>query len=126
MAQKLGIYKCELCGNIVEVLDSGAGQLVCCGEPMKLLEARSVDTGSEKHVPVIEKTADGVLVKVGAVAHPMEDDHYIEWIELECEHCVCRKFLAPGQAPEALFPGCDCGELKAREYCNKHGLWRND
>ncbi len=123
MAEKLEIYKCEACGNIVEVLHGGAGELVCCGAPMILFKEGTVDASREKHVPVIEKTADGYKVTVGAVAHPMEEKHWIEWIELIADGTVYRQFLAPGQAPEATF--CIKAEkVVAREYCNIHGLWK--
>jgi superoxide reductase len=123
MAEKLEIYKCEACGNIVEVLHGGEGELVCCGAPMKLFKEGTVDASKEKHVPVIEKTADGYKVTVGAVAHPMEEKHWIEWIELIADGKVYRQFLAPGQAPEATF--CVKAEkVVAREYCNIHGLWK--
>lgn len=126
MTEVLQVYKCELCGNIVEVLHQAGGVLVCCGQPMELKTENTTDGAAEKHVPVIEKTADGYLVKVGSVAHPMEDKHYIEWIELITGGKAYRKFLKPGEAPEATF----CIEVKdgdamfAREYCNLHGLWK--
>jgi superoxide reductase len=123
MPEKLEIYKCNVCGNIVEVLHGGAGDLVCCNEPMQLLEENSTDAATEKHVPVVEKTEDGVKVKVGSVEHPMEEKHYIEWIEVECCGKTCTAFLKPGDKPEAAFPGCDCVK-KVREYCNLHGLWK--
>ena len=99
------IYKCEVCGNIVEVLHAGAGELVCCGQPMKNMVAGTTDGAAEKHVPVIEKVEGGYKVKVGSVAHPMTEAHYIEWIELICNKCgkVQRKYLKPGEAPEAVF-----------------------
>ncbi len=125
MAERLEVYKCEICGNMVEVLHGGKGELVCCGQPMKLMTENTVDAAKEKHVPVIEKTADGYLVKVGSVAHPMEEKHYIEWIELIADGSVYRKFLDPGQAPEALFCVA-AGKTAAREYCNLHGLWKTD
>ena len=103
MAEKLQVYKCEICGNIVEVLHGGRGELVCCGKPMKLFEENTVDAAKEKHVPVVEATADGVKVKVGSVAHPMEPDHYIEWIEVIAGGRVYTEFLKPGGAPEAVF-----------------------
>ncbi len=117
------IYKCEVCGNIVEVLHTGAGELVCCGEPMKLLKENTVDAAKEKHVPVIEKSADSVTVKVGSVAHPMEEKHYIEFIELIADGKVYRKFLKPGDQPEATFK-IKADNVSAREYCNLHGLWK--
>lgn len=125
MAEQLEIYKCEVCGNIVEVLHAGGGELVCCGQPMKLMTENTVDAAKEKHVPVIEKTADGYLVKVGAVPHPMEAKHWIEWIELVADGKAYRQFLNPGDTPEATF--CVKAEkVYAREYCNIHGLWKKD
>ncbi|MFH7320614.1 desulfoferrodoxin [Desulfurivibrio sp. D14AmB] len=123
MAKKLEVYKCDLCGNIVEVLHAGAGQLVCCGQPMRLMTENTVDAAKEKHVPVIEKVEGGYLVKVGAVPHPMEEKHYIEWIELLADGKVYRQFLEPGQTPEAFFP-VSAAQVTAREYCNLHGLWK--
>ena len=123
MAERSQIYKCELCGNIVEVLHSGKGELVCCGKPMKLFTENTVDAAREKHVPVIEKTDAGIKVKVGSVAHPMTPEHYIEWIELSGEGKTCRQILKPGEAPEALFPAVS-GAVSAREWCNLHGLWK--
>ena len=123
MAERLEVYKCDLCGNIVEVMHGGAGELVCCGQPMKLFVANTVDAAKEKHVPAIEKTADGFKVKVGSVAHPMEEKHYIEWIEVVAGGKSYRQFLNPGEAPEATF--CiDADRVTAREYCNLHGLWK--
>jgi len=123
MAEKLQIYKCEVCGNIVEVTHGGDGELVCCGKPMKLMTENTVDAAKEKHVPVMEKTANGFLVKIGSVAHPMEDKHYIEWIEILTEDGKAyRKFLKPGDKPEAEFCITE-GFVTAREYCNLHGLW---
>ena len=123
MAERLEVYKCNLCGNIVEVMHGGAGELVCCGEPMKLFVENTVDAAKEKHVPVIEKTAEGFKVKVGSVAHPMEEKHYIEWIEVVAGGKTYCQFLKPGEAPEATF--CiDADRVIAREYCNLHGLWK--
>jgi superoxide reductase len=124
MTKKLQIYKCEACGNIVEVLHAGGGELVCCGGPMKLMEENVVDAAQEKHVPVIEKTADGINVKVGSVPHPMEEEHYIEWIELIADGRAYRQFLSPGDTPEALFK-IEAQNITAREYCNLHGLWKS-
>jgi superoxide reductase len=121
--ERLQIYHCPICGNIVEVLTAGGGELVCCGEPMRLLTENTVDASKEKHVPVIEKTAEGYRVKVGAVPHPMEAKHHIAWIELIADGKAYREFLKPGQAPEAFF--CVRAEnVVAREYCNLHGLWK--
>jgi len=118
------IYKCSICGNIVEVLYAGGGTLVCCGKPMELLKEKTEDVGQEKHVPVIEKTEKGVKVKVGSVPHPMEENHYIQWIELIVDGISLRKFLKPGDKPEVEF-GISGEKLTAREYCNLHGLWKS-
>ncbi len=123
MAERLEVYKCDLCGNIVEVLHGGAGELVCCGQPMKLFTENTVDAAKEKHVPVIEKVTGGIKVKVGDVPHPMEEKHYIEFVELIADGKVYRQFLNPGEAPEAMF--CiEAAQVSAREYCNLHGLWK--
>ena len=124
MVQLKEVYKCTICGNIVEVVHASDGELVCCGQPMVLLVEKLVDVGNEKHVPVIEKTANGVKVKVGSIPHPMEEKHYIEWIELMADDNVYRKYLKPGDKPEAEF--CiTAKKLSAREYCNIHGLWKS-
>ena len=123
MAEKLEVYKCDKCGNIVEVLHGGGGELVCCGEPMKLMKENTVDAAKEKHVPVIEKTADGFKVKVGAVAHPMEEKHFIEWVEIIADGKAYRQFLNPGETPEATFK-IEAQSVTAREYCSLHGLWK--
>ncbi len=117
------IYKCKICGNIVEVLHMGGGTLVCCGEPMELLQEKTADVGLEKHVPVIEKTATGIKVKIGSIPHPMEDKHYIEWIQIIADGRSYRKFLKPGDTPEAEF-NIQAENITAREYCNIHGLWK--
>ena len=124
MAERLEVYKCEICGNIVEVLHGGGGELVCCGQPMVLMVENIVDAAKEKHVPVIEKVSGGIKVKVGSVAHPMEEKHYIEWIELIAGDTAYRQFLNPGGTPEAVFM-VDATEVSAREYCNLHGLWKS-
>jgi superoxide reductase len=123
MTERLQIYKCEVCGNIVEVLHEGQGELVCCGQPMKLFVENTVDAAREKHVPVLEKTTTGAKVKVGSVAHPMEEKHYIEWIEVVINGKAYRQFLKPGDSPEAAFD-VKAEKITAREYCNIHGLWR--
>ena len=123
MAKRMQVYKCEICGNIVEVLHEGRGALVCCGQPMKLYEENTVDAAREKHVPVVEKVEGGFKVTVGSVAHPMQDKHYIEWIEVMAGDRVCRQFLKPGGAPEATF-AIDADAVTARAYCNLHGLWK--
>lgn len=125
MAEKLQVYKCMVCGNIVEVLHGGAGELVCCGQPMENLVVKTADEGKEKHVPVIEKVNGGVKVKVGSVAHPMEEKHYIEWIELLADGKAYRQFLNPGDAPEAVF-SIEADSVSAREHCNVHGLWKGE
>ena len=120
---QLQIYRCNVCGNMTEVVGASTGTLACCNQSMELLEAGATDAAQEKHVPVIEKTDAGVVVKVGSVAHPMQEDHYIAWIELLADGRCCRKFLKPGEAPEATF-AVQAEELTAREYCNLHGLWK--
>lgn len=119
------IYRCEICGNIVELAHPGVGQLICCGEHMKLLEAKTQDEGSEKHVPVIERIEGGFKVKIGSVPHPMEDRHYIEFIEVLADDKVYRRYLKPGQTPEAEFK-LVADRLTVREYCNVHGLWKKE
>jgi superoxide reductase len=123
MTEKLQIFKCEVCGNMVEMVHGGAGELVCCNQPMKLFVENTVDAAKEKHVPVKEAVDGGLKVKVGEVAHPMEEKHYIEWIEIIADGVAYRRFLNPGEAPEAVFPVK--GEFTAREYCNLHGLWKS-
>lgn len=122
MTQKHQIYRCAVCGNVVEVLHTGIGELVCCGQPMQLMESKSEDTGFEKHLPVIEKSDGKVMVRVGSVPHPMEEAHYIEWIEITTESGVYKKFLKPGEPAEAVFE-VEADEVRARIYCNIHGLW---
>jgi superoxide reductase len=122
MTELKQIYKCEVCGNIVEVVHASGGTLACCGQSMKLVVENTVDAAKEKHIPVVEKVEGGVLVKVGAVEHPMLDIHYIEWIEVHTENKVYRKFLNPGEKPEAFFM-IEEEILNVREYCNVHGLW---
>jgi superoxide reductase len=122
MAERLEVYECKICGNIVEVLRGGQGELVCCGQPMEKLVAKTADAGKEKHVPVIEKLTDGFKVKIGSIPHPMEEKHYIEWIELLADGIAYRKFLKPGVAPEAIF-NVKATTVLAREHCNIHGLW---
>jgi len=123
MAKRLQIYKCNACGNIVEVLHGGDGELVCCGKPMELLEEKTADAKTEKHVPVIEKIDGGYKVKVGSVPHPMKEEHFIEWIELLADGKAYRQFLKPGDEPEATF-AVKAGSVSAREHCNVHGLWK--
>ena len=123
MTKRLQIYKCDVCGNMVEVIHEGIGELVCCNQPMTLQVENTVDAAQEKHVPVIEKTADGYLVKVGSIAHPMLDNHYIEWIELLADGKAYRQFLNPGEKPEAIFH-IESKDVSAREFCNLHGIWK--
>ena len=125
MAERMQIYKCMVCGNIVEVLHAGAGELVCCGKPMEKLAAKTAEQGKEKHLPVIERTESGIEVKVGSVAHPMEEKHYIEWIEVSSDGKSSRQFLKPGDEPQASF-AIQAGEVAAQEHCNVHGLWRSE
>lgn len=123
MTQQNEVYKCALCGSIIEALHPGAGELVCCGQAMTLMSENTVDAALEKHVPVVEKTAAGYKVTVGSVAHPMEEKHWIEWVELIADGKVYRQNLNPGDAPEAVF--CvEADEVVVREYCNLHGLWK--
>jgi len=125
MAKFRGIYKCNICGNIVEVLHEGAGALVCCGEEMQFMEEKTQDSKIEKHVPYIEKTKNGVIVKVGQnQAHPMEEKHYIEWIEIIADGVSYKRFLKPGDKPQAEFE-IKAKTINAREYCNIHGLWKS-
>ena len=124
MAERLEIYKCEVCGNIVEVLHGGGGTLVCCGADMALFTENSVDAAVEKHVPVVAKTADSVTVKVGEAAHPMLEKHYIEQIEIIADGKVYLQFLNPDDAPEATF-NIAADAVTARSYCNLHGLWKS-
>lgn len=122
MPNLLEVYKCELCGNIVEVIHGGGATLVCCGQDMTLMTENTVDAAKEKHVPVIEFADGGVKIKVGSVSHPMEEKHYIEWVEIVADGKAYRQFLKPGEAPEAFFPVA-VKTLTVREYCNLHGLW---
>lgn len=116
------IYKCPICGNVVEVLYDGGGELVCCGRPMELMSGKE-EEGNEKHLPLIEETESGYKVKVGLVEHPMEDSHYVMWIELTVDGVNSKVFLGPGQKPEAEFKVAKGEKVSAREYCNVHGLW---
>lgn len=126
MSKLNDIYKCELCGNVVEFVFVGGGELVCCGQKMVLLSEKTGDAGTEKHTPVIVDKGDRVIVKVGDVAHPMENDHYITMIEIiTTDGKVGRKLLKPGDKPEAEFLHPKSSIVKAREYCNKHGLWKS-
>ena len=121
--ERLQVYKCGICGNVVELIHVGGGTLVCCGEDMTLLRENTTDAATEKHVPVIEKLDDGYKVTVGSVAHPMVKEHYIEWIELVADDKAYRQFLNPGDEPLVVFH-IEAAEVYAREYCNLHGLWK--
>jgi superoxide reductase len=123
MPKQLEVYKCEICGNIVEVLHGGAAPLVCCSQKMALQEENTVDAAREKHVPVIEKGKESITVRVGSVPHPMEEKHYIEWVELIADGKSYRQFLQPGGTPVAIFP-ITADKVTAREYCNLHGHWK--
>ena len=118
------VYKCALCGNMTEVVHASGGELACCGQAMNLMDENSVEAAVEKHVPVVEKVDGGYKVTVGSVAHPMADDHWIEWIELVTGDVVQIAFLKPGATPEATFK-TDAAEASARAYCNLHGLWKS-
>jgi len=125
MTKLLQIYKCSICGNIIEVVFAGGGELVCCGQPMNLVVENSVDASLEKHVPVLTQDLDNVTIKVGSIAHPMEEAHYIEWIEvIDDNGDVLKKFLKPGEKPEAQFCVKTKNKLTVREYCSLHGLWK--
>ena len=125
MTKRLQVYKCEICGNIVEVLHEGAGELVCCGKPMTLLEEKTEEQGMEKHLPLVDKTGKSIEVKVGSVPHPMEEKHYIEWIEIQGDNRILRKFLKPRDMPQAKFE-FEEDIFQVRAYCNIHGLWRGE
>jgi superoxide reductase len=121
LAKRLEVYKCETCGNVVEVVNGGEGELVCCGEPMKLMSENTVDAAKEKHAPVIASEDVGIRVKVGDVPHPMEEKHYIQWMEVIADGKTYRQFLKPGAMPEAFFP-VRASQLRVRKYRNLHGL----
>lgn len=123
MIERLQVYECEVCGNMVEILRAGGGELVCCGQPMTLHDENIVDASLEKHVPVVEKTKEGFKVTVGGVLHPMEEEHFIEWVQVIAGDKAYRQFLQPGQEPTAVF-SIDADEVVAREFCNLHGLWK--
>lgn len=125
MAQKMAVYKCEVCGNIVEVLTAGGAEMMCCGQQMVMLTENTTDAAVEKHVPVLAKKDNGWQVSVGSVDHPMTDDHWIEWIEVIAGDTVYRQFLNPGEKPAAFFP-LDADAVTARTYCNLHGLWKSE
>jgi superoxide reductase len=123
MTKRSEIYKCERCGQIVEVLNGAVPPLHCCGAPMVQMEEQTADPATQKHVPILESTEQGIKVTVGSTAHPMDEDHYIEWIEVINGDYINRKYLKPGDAPVAEFYVPNQEGLIVREYCNKHGLW---
>ncbi len=125
MTKRMEIYKCEICGNIVELLHIGAGKLVCCNQEMKKMTEQTADFSIEKHVPVIKKTDKGIKVVVGSTLHPMKEEHFIEWIEIIDGNNIFRRNLKPGDEPVAEFDIKFNESLQAREYCNLHGLWKN-
>ena len=116
------ICKCNICGNVISILDDNGGKLICCNEEMELMVPESSDGAREKHVPVITKDGDEIIVSVGSVAHPMDDDHYINWIALVNDDVVTRVNLNPNDKPEAKFPYVKGSIVYA--YCDKHGLWK--
>ena len=124
MTNRMEIYKCEVCGNIVEVVHASGGTLSCCGAEMKRLSENTVDASKEKHIPVVERLPNGIKVTVGSVPHPMEEKHFIEWIELIVGDTVLRQYLKPGQPAVAVFEGVKAVTVVAREFCNLHGLWK--
>ena len=124
MTNKSNVYKCAVCGNIVEVMHASGGTLACCGAEMKLFAENTVDASKEKHIPVIERLPNGIKVTVGSIPHPMEEKHFIEWIELVVGDQVLRQYLKPGQPPVAVFEGVTAANVTAREFCNLHGLWK--
>lgn len=125
MTKQLQIYKCEVCGNIVEILHVGVGELVCCEQKMKLLEQKTEEQGMEKHLPIVEKTDKTIKIQVGSVLHPMEEKHHIEWIEIQTNNKIFRKFLKPGDEPKVEFEVKE-KILSVRAYCNIHGLWKTE
>lgn len=125
MPEKMEVYKCKACGNIVEVLTAGGGELICCGAPMMMMAANTTDAAMEKHVPALMKKENGWQVNIGSVDHPMSAEHFIEWIELLVGDIVYRENLQPGDKPAAFFP-VTAGAVAARAYCNLHGLWKAD
>jgi superoxide reductase len=124
MTKLFEVYKCDVCGNVIKVVHASGGTLVCCGQPMTQLAEKTADAGKEKHVPVVEKSAKGILVKIGSIPHPMEEKHFIEWVEVRSGENVYIKGFKPGEKPEAEFCISDAN-AKARVYCNVHGLWTN-
>ena len=126
MTEQLGIYRCGVCGNVVEVLDTGAGNLLCCGQPMQLLTPRTGDSATEKHVPFVETNGGEMTVRLGQdEAHPMEPKHFIQWISVTVDGQVQRKFLSPNALPEMTFAAIGSRTAVVQAMCNRHGLWRS-
>lgn len=125
MTELRQVYKCDICGNMIEVVHAAGGSLVCCGKPMTLKKENTTDAANEKHVPVLEEVDGKVVVRIGSVEHPMTPEHHIEWIELHTEDRVYRKYLSVDEKPEAVFNTSLDKVLYAREYCNLHGLWKS-
>lgn len=126
MAKMNEIYRCDLCGNIVELLHVGAGELVCCGQPMVVLAEKTADEGQEKHLPVVEKVDGDTRIKIGATPHPMEEKHYIEWVEVKTRQGkIGKKFLVPGDETQIDFHTRE-DVIEVRSYCNIHGLWKTE
>lgn len=123
---KAKFYKCDVCGNVVMITSNGGGPLSCCGQPMRELTANTEDAAVEKHVPAVTVDGDNVKVRVGETAHPMEDNHYIEWIYVEGEGCGQIAYLKPGEEPKAEFTVKCCKPAAVYAYCNLHGLWKKD
>jgi superoxide reductase len=124
MTKLFEVYKCEVCGNMNRVVHASGGTMVCCGKPMTLQQEKTADAGKEKHVPVVEKTKKGIIVMIGSVPHPMEEKHFIEWVDVRKGENYCIHGFKPGEKPEAGF--CfDDTDVKVRSYCNVHGLWTN-
>lgn len=117
-------YRCNHCGNIVAVVKDGGVTPSCCGEPMELLEAGSTDAATEKHVPAVTREDGKLVVRVGEVAHPMLEEHYIEWVALAAEGRTCIKYLKPGDEPKVTFGACCADGAIVYAYCNLHGLWK--
>ena len=125
MTKRNQVYKCEKCGNLVNVVHDADGSLVCCGEEMKLLLPNTVDAAQEKHIPIVEKNGNIVNISVGSVPHPMEAAHYIETISILTDNRLYRLYLSPGDKPEASFE-IDEDIKSVRAYCNLHGLWKSE
>ncbi|MDD2555872.1 MAG: desulfoferrodoxin [Syntrophaceticus sp.] len=122
MKAHVAFYRCETCGNMVELINKGGGELVCCGKPMTKLEANTTDASQEKHVPAVARQGGQLSVEVGSVIHPMTEKHYIEWIAVVTDNGIERVALSPGNEPKTVF--CDKADADVYSYCNLHGLWK--